>query len=136
MTRKSRKPLVSDLDDYFDSTVAVKKPEPKTLTADDLVWNYSTDDGRKDLAEWLQVTFNPDYPRRDTKRYARAYRTLCKVVTERFGKPVRVLHIFLEYTKRNRRPSLEWQAACWNETLARMGYDVPGAKRADPEEYT
>lgn len=102
------------------------------LTGDDLVWNWSDSHGRHDLAVWLERTFNPEYPLKDTKRYAKAYRGLCQVITERFKKKVTQLWLFLEFTKKNKLPCKEWQAACWNEMLSRLGYEVPRSKTKDP----
>jgi hypothetical protein len=101
------------------------------LAATDLVWNFSTRTGRRDLLEWLEKTFNPDYPAKDTKRYRRAYRTLCEVITERFGKKVTSLWLFLEFAYKRKIPCLAWQAACWNEMLSRLGYTVPRRSTKD-----
>lgn len=102
------------------------------LTEDDLVWQYSDSRGRHDLFYWLELTFNPEYPLKDTKAYRVAYRTLCEVLTERFKKKVTVLYLFMEFVFKNKLPSKAWQAACWNETLARLGYEVPRSKTKDP----
>lgn len=102
------------------------------LTAEDLVWNFSDDRGRHDLFVWLELTFNPDYPRQDTKQFAKAYRVLCQVISERFKKKVTVMWLFLEFTKKHQLPCKAWQAACWNEMLVRLGYEVPRSKTKDP----
>lgn len=138
MTRKSSKNRPPD-EDYFG-----ENDPPKTkrtdgwpddvpiLVADDMVWNWTSDDGRKDLAVWLESTFNPEFPVIDLPQYAEAYRTLCAVITERFGKQVTKLGMFLEYAKKNKRPSLAWQAACWNAMLQQLGYEVPKQAAKDP----
>lgn len=102
------------------------------LVAADLAWNFATADGRRDLVEWLNDTFNPTCSLRESKVYAAAYQALCGVLTERLGRRVTVLNLFLEYTHAHRTPSLAWQAACWNEMLRRLGYAVPAEKANDP----
>lgn len=102
------------------------------LVAEDMTWNYTTQNGRRDLLEWLGAVFNQECTVRDAKPYAAAYKTLCEVVTQRLGRKVAILNLFLEESKAARAPSLAWQAACWNETLARLGYEVPKASTRDP----
>lgn len=104
------------------------------LTAADLVWNFSDarTDTRHDLLVWLERTFNPEYPLAETAAYPAAYAALCAVVTERFGRPVTRLTLFLEFLKAKRTPDFAWQAACWNEMLSRLGYAVPATSTADP----
>lgn len=103
--------------------------EVPILVAADLVWNFSTQDGRHDIAEWLERTFDPFAM---GKQHNKAAAELCRVISERFKKKVTSLWLFLEFTKKNKLPSLEWQAACFNETLARLGYDIPKRACRDP----
>lgn len=136
-SNRGRKRKNDDVDALLGSTDTPKTgpdgwPDPApVLVADDLAWQWSTARGRRDLSEWLDSTFEPHDPFRTPKR-DKARRLLCKVITERFGKRVKSLWLFLEFTKDNRLPSLKWQAACWNEMLARLGYDVPEEVRRDP----
>lgn len=102
------------------------------LTADDVCWQWSSRTGSHDLAVWLELTFNPEYPLKDTKQYAEAYRVLCGVITERFKKTVTNMWLFTEFTFKHKLPCKAWQAACWNEMLHRLGYGVPKASRKDP----
>lgn len=102
------------------------------LTAADLVWNFSTADGRRDLNGWLDAVFNPDYPLADSPHRVTADATLCAVIGERAAMPVPVLWLFAEQAYKAKKPSLAWQAACWNETLARLGYEVARAAARDP----
>ena len=114
---------------------ATKGGWPETvpvLTGDDLVWSWSDSRGRHDLAGWLERTFNPEYPATDTARHAKAYRVLCQVITERFKRKVTSLWLFLEFAKKNKLPCKAWQAACWNEMLSRLGYEVARSKAKDP----
>lgn len=130
---KTRKPPDDyDVDDMPVREVVRKDGWPvevPVLVAADLVWNFSSLDGRHDLAEWLERTFDPFAM---SKQHTRAAKELCAVITERFGKAVTCLWLFLEFTKKNKLPSFEWQAACFNETLARLGYDIPKRARRDP----
>jgi hypothetical protein len=134
-----------DEDDDFFGDILNETDEPKErftkdgwptdvpiLTADDINWQYSDSRGRRDLFEWLEATFNPEYPLKDTKQFAKAYRTLCEVITERFKKKVTVMYLFLEFTYKHKMPCKAWQAACWNEMLVRLGYEVPRSKTKDP----
>lgn len=117
------------------SPKAKKRPWPDevpVLVAGDLVWNYSAQDGRHDLQVWLERTFYPDAPYGPDANYCEAYVALCGVITERFGRTVKTLSLFLEFTRRKKMPSLAWQAACWNEMLACLGYTVPKKSRIDP----
>jgi len=100
------------------------------LVEGDMIWNWYTRDGRRDLKEWLEVTF--DTTSNLTPRQDKAYRVLCAVITERFGRPVNCLWLFLEFTFKHRLPSLAWQAACWNEMMRRLGYEVPKRSTKDP----
>ncbi len=102
------------------------------LVESDVIWNYSTGRGRRDLLVWLEATFNPEYPAKDAKQFRTAYETLCAVLTERFRRPVKCLWLFLEFAKKHRLPCLAWQAACWNEMLSRLGYAVPKKSTKDP----
>lgn len=143
-TRKPTRGRKPKEDDFFEKLLNEpdEPPAPATkdgwpvdvpvLTADDLVWNWSDSHGRHDLLVWLERTFNPEYPLRDTRQYAKARRVLCQVVAERFKKKVTVLWLFLEFTKKHRLPCRAWQAACWNEMLVRLGYEVPREKTKDP----
>jgi hypothetical protein len=140
MTR-SRKPkrekTPEPVDDYDVDDMPVKEVvrkdgwpvEVPVLVEDDLIWNFSSQDGRHDIAEWLERTFDPvTMP----KQHNRAAKELCSVISERFKKKVTSLWLFLEFTKKNKLPSLAWQAACFNETLARLGYDIPKRACRDP----
>ena len=102
------------------------------LTEADIVWNYSTSDGRRDLAEWLEKTFAGDFPLNEPPTYREAYKTLCNVISLRLKKQVRVLNLFLEEAKKDKAPSKAWQAACWNEMLRQLGYTVAKHKTKDP----
>ena len=101
------------------------------LAEEHLAWRGESNDGaRKALEWWLYRTFEEPSvfnPAADEFRTA-----LFAVVTERFGKAVTVLNTFLAFAEQHRRPSLAWQAACWNEALSRCGYEVPDDARSDP----
>lgn len=141
---KGREPPEDDDEDFFGELLnepdePVRKvtadgwpADVPILTADDMVWQFSDSHGRNDLFYWLEKTFNPEYPLKDTKRFRKAYRTLCEVITERFGKKVTSLWLFLEFTYKNKLPCKAWQAACWNEMLSRLGYEVARSKTKDP----
>lgn len=139
--KKKRRDRDDDLDELLDTQEPVKQPlyrkdgwpvNVPILVAADLCWQYETQDGRRDLWCWLEATFNPEYPVKDTKQFRTAYATLCVVITERFKKKVTILSLFLEFTYKNRLPCLAWQAACWNEMLSRLGYEVPKRTTRDP----
>lgn len=145
MSRPSKKAPIDEEDEFFKELIETEGSVPKAgktkggwpvnvpiLTPGDLVWNFSTRLGRHDLAVWLELTFNPENPMREPKAYRKAYRTLCHVITERFGKKVSVLPLFLEFTVKHRLPCLAWQASCWNEMLSRLGYEVPKKSTKDP----
>lgn len=102
------------------------------LTAEDMVWSFVTVDGRRDLSEWLLATFNPDYPVIDTPEHAEAFNTLCAVLSSRSGVTVSSLWTFLEKACKTKSPKLAWQAACWNEMLHRLGYDISKSAVKDP----
>ena len=102
------------------------------LTAADLVWNWNSAFGQHDLLEWLNLTFDLIPSAGITPNRDKAYRVLCRVISERFEQKVRSMWLFLEHTKKHKRPSLAWQAACWNEMLVRLGYEVPGRATRDP----
>lgn len=132
----SRRKPEGDVDEFGQPRIA-EKPKPtglsgpagwpaaKLITAADLVWQFTSADGRCDLAELLDVVFHDIGIQRD-----KAHDTLKEVIGERFGKPVRSMWTFMEFVAARRYPSLEWQAACWNETLYRLGYKVPAGARA------
>lgn len=139
--KKKRRDRDDDLDELLDTREEVKQPlyrkdgwpvNVPILVAADMAWQYETSDGRRDLPYWLEATFNPEYPVKDTKQHAEAYRMLCAVITERFKKKVTSLWLFTEFTFKNRLPCLAWQAACWNEMLKRLGYEVPKRMTRDP----
>ena len=143
--RKPRRPDPDDDDDVFGRLMDEDDAPPRAaktkdgwpvdvpiLTAEDLVWQYSDGRGRHDLFVWLELTFNPEYPLKDTKQFAVAYRTLCEVITERFKKKVTVLYLFMEFLYKHKLPCKAWQAACWNEMLGRLGYTVAKGKCRDP----
>ena len=139
--KKKKRRDADDLDELLDTSTPAKQPSVDkngwptnvpVLVAADMAWNFTTSDGRRDLFEWLEATFNPEYPLKDTKQFHTAYATLCVVITERFKKKVTILNLFLEFTYKNRLPCLAWQAACWNEMLARLGYEVPKRNTRDP----
>lgn len=125
MTRGSGKTISTGTDVPLPDDVPV-------LVAADVWWQYARRDGSRDLATWLDDTFRPDAGGVDPPAYAAAYRELCRVLTERLGRPVTVLWLFMEFVAKHRSPPLAWQAACWNEALHRLGYDVPKAARRDP----
>jgi len=102
------------------------------LSARDIVWNYSTADGRRDLEEWLEHVFAPNLTTLEPKEFREAYRTLCRVISTRLNRRVRILGLFLEEAKKNKTPSKAWQAACWNEALSQLGYSVDKNKTKDP----
>lgn len=142
MTR-SRKPKrekkrADPPDDYDVDDMPSTVPEPRkdgwpaevpVLVAADLVWNFSSSDGRHDIAEWLERVFDPLTRH---KQHEKAVRSLTAVISERFKKKVTSLWLFLEFTKKNKLPSLEWQAACFNEAMARLGYEIPKKNCRDP----
>lgn len=134
-----------DDDDFFGELLDEPDPPPPAkpdkdgwpsgvpiLVGDDIVWQFSDSRGRHDLFYWLELTFNPEFPLKDTKAFKVAYKTLCEVITDRFKKKVTCLYLFLEFTCKNKLPSKDWQAACWNEMLSRLGYEVPRSKTKDP----
>lgn len=139
MTRKPKSRRASDEDDYLGVDDADEQPpvgddgwptNAPVLTAGDMIWNWTTASGRRDLAEWMESTFDAGLnltPRRDE-----AYGVLCGVISERFGREVTSLWIFCEFCAKNKKPGFEWQAACWNEMLHRLGYAVAKAARKDP----
>lgn len=122
-TRKREKPPKDD--DYFgleDSPDA-----SPTLTASQLCWN-GEGVRRKDLFWWLDH-FAAEGRLDEDGMLAH----LKDVLTEAFGKPVKAITTFLEFTSKHRFPSLDWQAACWNEALSRGGFDVPASLRKIPK---
>lgn len=146
MSRSSKlKKTISEEDEFFDAILTDRKDAPVSvdangwpssvpiLTEEDIVWQYSDSRGRHDLYVWLELVFNPDYPEKDTKAYRKAYRTLCRVLSERFDKKVTVLYRFMEFVYRNKLPSKAWQAACWNAMLIELGYDIPKNKAKNPD---
>ncbi len=100
------------------------------LSADDLTWRGESQDGeRKDLLIWFDHAFGlPTAPR----LYAEGQEMLKAVLSDRIGKPVTALWHFAEYVESHHKPSLAWQAACWNEMLGRLGYELPAECRKDP----
>ncbi len=146
MTRKqkSRRALSDELDDDLlgveldddDPRVVVDEDgwpiNVPVLTPGDLVWNWNSSRGQHDLLEWLNLTFDLNFRSAFTPQRDKAYRVLCRVISERFEHKVRSMWLFLEHTKKHKKPSLEWQAACWNEMLVRLGYGVPGRVTRDP----
>lgn len=139
-TRKGKKRTREEPDELDELLAGDQPPKLRAdgwpesvpvLVERDVTWNWTTADGRRDLGEWLEVTFDTAqaarHPRRD-----KAYKVLCEVLTERFRKKVSSLWLFLEFTHKHRIPCLAWQAACWNEMLRRLGYDVPKRSTKDP----
>ena len=132
----------SDAEDYFsfvneESTASEKKVSygrPKlvpTLTADNMSWSYTSQRGQRDLLEWLDYVFKPGHPLNDRWRN-KAGRRLVRVIAERFERRPRCLYSFCEYVSKNKHPSKAWQAACWNETMRRLGYEIATSACADP----
>lgn len=131
---KTQPPPPDDDDFYFgDGAFAVKGQAapagPLPVTAADLCWNL-TCGPRKDLLELLDAAFPATA--RDAAAWDEAHRVLKAVLSERFGHRVVALVSFLIYAKQHQYPPLAWQAACWNETLHRLGHPVPARDRRDP----
>lgn len=102
------------------------------LTADDMVWNFTTQDGRRDLLEWLLATFDSDATVLENPAYVQARKVLLSVISERRNKTIKSMWLFAEKASKAKHPSFAWQAACWNEMLIRLGYDVPKRMAVDP----
>jgi hypothetical protein len=100
------------------------------LTEGDLCWGMTREDGRMDLSWWMDAAF--DHGLVKTPHQDKVYLELLKVLSERTGEAVTSLWTFLEDAQRRGKPSLGWQAACWNETMKRLGYEVPARKCKDP----
>lgn len=141
MTRKTVRPKAQaeDDEDYFsDFDDAMAKsfkpgwPDAPILAQENLTWSGICVDGRQCLFDWLDFVFLPSHMPNPTIRHGKAYRRLCAVISERFGKPVKLLGMFMEFTYKHRMPDKAWQAACWNEMLARLGYTISAKVRADP----
>lgn len=104
--------------------------EPRILTADDVIYHgVSSDDSRRSLDWWAEDFV--DNTAKGSPCYGIVLAMLCQVLTERYGKEVRTLSLFLEFAQQ-RRISKAWLAACWNEMLSRLVYDVPKEHRKDP----
>lgn len=101
------------------------------LVARDISW---TGDGEKSrsLDWWLYWSFPLCPAGLKTSPEDRAAKVLKEVLSERIGKKVVSLTTFMEYVANHRTPSLEWQAACWNEMVRRLGYEVPSRSCRDP----
>ncbi len=102
------------------------------LVAEDVSWQWASRDGSRDLMAWLDVTFDRGHKTLFTPELDEARAALTAVLSERLGKPVSSLWYFCEFASAHKRPAREWQAACWNEMLHRLGYAVPRGARADP----
>lgn len=117
MTRTRKRK--ADDEDYFGLD---SEPEPSpTLLPTQLCWS-GDNARRKDLLWWIDH-FDGIGKLNEDKMLV----TLKAVIAEAFGKPVKALYTFLEFTTKNKFPDLAWQAACWNTAVARMGYEVPAA---------
>ena len=116
------------------STAESKLPwpdDPTLLTEADLLWwGDNPNSNCRDLFWWIHHTFNsnavPGYQCEGI-----AQRVLEGVLTERAGTTVTDVWGFVDYC-RKKRASKAWLAACWNEMLNRLVYDVPKALRKDP----
>lgn len=142
MTRRRKKEEASssEPDEYFGFLDQPAEPittpdgwptNVPILIAEDMTWSWTTSDGRRDLSEWLEVTFDTS-PGAYTPRLDEARKILLGVITERYGEAFEVVSLFVERAQKQRHPSLAWQAACWNEMLSRLGYMVPDKARRDP----
>ena len=99
------------------------------LTADDIAWNWELADGSRDLLVWAEHTFE----RVSYACYDEVLRVLREVIREHFTeKRYKSVYSFLCFAIEHQRPSKAWQAACWNETLARLGYAIPAKHRRFP----
>lgn len=111
---------------------AVWPDDVPILCEDDVTWNYSTQDGRRDLCVWLETVFNPDYPHQDNPAYHEAERVLAAVVSERIFNDFTMAD-FMAHVAHSKAPDFAWQAACWNEMLHRLGYEVDKKARRNPD---
>jgi hypothetical protein len=112
-------------------------PEEVTLlTAKDLCWNFETTDGRCDLIEWLNRVFadenNVGVWQKGNAIAVRARAVLEEVLAKRLDMDEVDLWEFLEKAAKDEWPSLAWQAACWNEAMSVLDYEVPAVSRAEP----
>jgi hypothetical protein len=127
--------LPDDIDFDLGDLVAGIVTKPVTwpddvpiLVAEDMVWCWSSADGRRDLGDWLEVVFASDAARDEASAKLR------EVLSERTKTSVDSVWKFLEAAKAARAPSLLWQARAWNEMLRRLGYSVAGAACAVPRQ--
>lgn len=102
-----------------------------TLTESDVCWSYTSQDGRRDISEWLDHVFQPDVPGNVAHR-ERAAAALLDVITERLGRRPKCLFSFCEYAYKSGSPGLAWQAACWNAAMRQLGFDVKKSSCVDP----
>lgn len=97
------------------------------LCAADLVWNFSREDGRRDLVEWGTAVFT-------TPAAAAAFeKALLAVIAKRLNYHPGSVAAFLEDAYKAKHPDLAWQAAAWNEAVAQLGFDVPVGARQVPK---
>ncbi len=136
-------------DDYFDfvdekPAPAEKKEKPPpapgewpddvpVLSADNVAWAGDRGpEGRRSVDWWLYWTFTHIPPRKGKYLDDRVDAELRDVMGERFGKPIKCLGTFLLQSSQRKQPSLAWYAACWNECMRRLGYEIPQKSCKDP----
>lgn len=101
--------------------------EVPILSADDVCYNFTRDNGSMDLLYWLDAVFGDTIKYSDAyhKPWQYAHNELEHVLAERTGRSKVDIWFFLENSYRDRFPPLKWIAGCWNETMRRLGYGVP-----------
>lgn len=93
------------------------------LIAEDICPTWTTADGRRDLASWLEVTFNPNDDLRPPKCFDRAYGLLLEALSDG-GTQYASLFEFLEEAAKTGVPLCDHQADSWNAMLVKLGYEI------------
>ncbi len=105
--------------------------DPPVLAEHNIIlWGDEPERNRRDLFWWLDHTFviNVGSAWRCEEV---ATRVLRDVIEERIGESIEDVWSFVSATRRT-KTSKAWLAACWNEMLHRLVYDIPKANRKDP----
>jgi hypothetical protein len=130
----------AELAAYFDDATAPPAPRGldddgwphavPVLTPDDMSWKWTGPGNACSLFEWVWRAFDPDDV--PIGVWDEACACLEGVIAEWSGRRFN-LYLFSERSEVMNRPSLAWQAACWNEAMHRLGYDIPVRKRKCPK---